>query len=281
MGRGARRYVADLLAGRRPRPFAATSEDADELRAAITLRAAAPGADAPDPAFVADLHRRLAAVAADDARADTGTRLAGALTQPPTPTPTPAPAPGRASIAEAVSAGEVAAGEPGPAFDGARRAGGGTRRRFVTVGSIAAAGTAAGAAVGAVVGRAISDDGRSSTTAADNVLMPTTASWWTVATSQDLPEGGVRAFDLGTVSGFVRRTDGQIRAVSGVCTHQGCQLALDAAARRLACPCHRTVFALTGEVVHSQLRTPPRTLPEIQVREVSGKVQVLAPPRPA
>ncbi|SNQ47379.1 putative iron sulphur protein (secreted protein) [Frankia canadensis] len=282
--RGARRpdardHIEDLLADRRPQPFPATDEDAAELRAAITLRAAAPGADTPDPDFVAALHRRLAAAAEADARADVegradaGTALTGEHARPP--------ASAQANPPETRPAGEAAAGPPRPALGEARRTGGGTRRRFVTVGSIAAAGTAAGVAVGAVVGRATGDDDAPSTTATDDVLMPTTASWWTVATSQDLPEGGVRAFDLGTVSGFVRRTEGQVRAVSGVCTHQGCQLALDAAARRLACPCHRTVFALTGEVVHSQLRTPPRTLPEIQVREVSGKVQVLAPPRPA
>lgn len=71
-----------------------------------------------------------------------------------------------------------------------------------------------------------------------------------------------------------------MRAVSGVCTHQGCHLALDPAARWLRCPCHRTVFAVTGEVVHSELPTPPQTLPKLVVREVDGVVQVFAPPRP-
>jgi nitrite reductase/ring-hydroxylating ferredoxin subunit len=59
--RGLRRFVGDLLRGRRPRPFAVEdSEDLAALRAAITLAAARPGADAPRSEFVAELHRKLA-----------------------------------------------------------------------------------------------------------------------------------------------------------------------------------------------------------------------------
>jgi cytochrome b6-f complex iron-sulfur subunit len=60
-GRGLRRYLDDLLRGRRPRPFHATPAEADELRVALELRAARPAADAPREEFVAELHRRLAA----------------------------------------------------------------------------------------------------------------------------------------------------------------------------------------------------------------------------
>jgi nitrite reductase/ring-hydroxylating ferredoxin subunit len=54
--------VDDLVAERRPRRFAAQS--ADELRvlqAAARLRGARPGADQPDPGFLADLRQQLAA----------------------------------------------------------------------------------------------------------------------------------------------------------------------------------------------------------------------------
>ncbi|MCL9798104.1 nucleoside deaminase [Frankia sp. AgKG'84/4] len=44
MGRGARRFIDDLLAGRRPRSFAASAKDAEEIRTAIALRAAAQAA---------------------------------------------------------------------------------------------------------------------------------------------------------------------------------------------------------------------------------------------
>jgi nitrite reductase/ring-hydroxylating ferredoxin subunit len=111
-------------------------------------------------------------------------------------------------------------------------------------------------------------------------ITPDTGVWRPVVASAELPEGGVRAFDVGTLVGFVERTGGRLRAVSGVCTHQGCRLALEPAARELACPCHRTVFALTGTVVRSQLRTAPAVLPRLPVREIDGSVQVYAPPTP-
>ncbi len=60
-GRALRRYVEDLLHGRRPRGFAATDDDVATLQAAITLQAARPGADAPRAEFVDALQQRLAA----------------------------------------------------------------------------------------------------------------------------------------------------------------------------------------------------------------------------
>jgi cytochrome b6-f complex iron-sulfur subunit len=60
-GRALRRYLEDLLHGRRPHGFAATEDDAAALRTAITLRAARPGDDAPRIDFVDALEHRLAA----------------------------------------------------------------------------------------------------------------------------------------------------------------------------------------------------------------------------
>ena len=85
-------------------------------------------------------------------------------------------------------------------------------------------------------------------------------------------------FDLGTVVGFVSRTGGALRAVSGVCTHLGCRLALDAPARALNCPWHRASFAIDGELLRYQLRVPPPALPQLEVRETDGAVQIFAPP---
>ncbi|MGO9381763.1 MAG: Rieske (2Fe-2S) protein [Mycobacterium sp.] len=61
--RGLRRYVDDLLRGRRPKPFAPDDFEAAQIRTAIELRAARQGsdvADAPGQEFLTDLHRRLA-----------------------------------------------------------------------------------------------------------------------------------------------------------------------------------------------------------------------------
>jgi nitrite reductase/ring-hydroxylating ferredoxin subunit len=98
-----------------------------------------------------------------------------------------------------------------------------------------------------------------------------------VAAVADLPEGAVRGFDVGTVTGFVERTADGLRAVSGTCTHLGCRLALDSASRQLLCPCHNAAFAVTGELVRHQLTTPPPPLPLIAVREAEGAVQIFAP----
>jgi len=72
--------------------------------------------------------------------------------------------------------------------------------------------------------------------------------------------------------------DGIVSARSGVCTHQACRLVLNLPERRLDCPCHRTFFALDGEVVRYQLSTKPARLPEILVREQNGQIQVFVPP---
>jgi cytochrome b6-f complex iron-sulfur subunit len=59
--RGLRRYVDDLLAGRRPRAFQPNEFEAVQIRTAIDLRAARFGADSPREEFLTELHRALAA----------------------------------------------------------------------------------------------------------------------------------------------------------------------------------------------------------------------------
>ena len=58
--RGLRRYIDDLLRGRRPKPFQPDDFEAAQIRTAIELRAARQGDDVPRQEFLADLHRRLA-----------------------------------------------------------------------------------------------------------------------------------------------------------------------------------------------------------------------------
>jgi Rieske Fe-S protein len=231
--RATRRFVEDLLHGRRPHRFPAEEADVAELRTAIGLRAARPGSGAPREEFVTDLHRRLTAELADT----------------------------------------------GPE-DGPARVVGSTRRRFVQGATVAAA----AAAVGVVVDRTVISPGRdevpgdTQAAPAEETLTPVDGDWRTVAASEQLPDGAVRAFDLTSMVGFVQRTDGAVRAVSGTCTHQGCRLLLDAAARRLNCPCHLTAFAVTGQLLTHQLPIAPDPLPQIATREVDGAVQVYAPP---
>jgi cytochrome b6-f complex iron-sulfur subunit len=59
--RALRRYIDDLLRGRRPKPFRPDDFEAAQIRTAIELQAARLGSDAPRQEFLTDLHRRLAA----------------------------------------------------------------------------------------------------------------------------------------------------------------------------------------------------------------------------
>ncbi|WP_025737554.1 Rieske (2Fe-2S) protein [Mycobacterium genavense] len=224
--RGLRRYVDDLLQGRRPKPFAPDDFEAAQIRTAIELRAAGRGSEVdatPRREFLTDLHRRLA---------------------------------------------EQMAGAPGPKQD--------TTRRQVIVGTSAAA----AAAVTAVsIDRAVIG-GITEGPAVAGQLTPNDGTWQRIAASSDVPDGRMHAFDLGSASGFVRRVDGRLEAVSGVCTHQGCKLWFDAPDDRLRCPCHSTSFSPAGEVLTHQLPIAPKTLPTLMVREVNGVVEVLGPPYP-
>lgn len=156
----------------------------------------------------------------------------------------------------------------------------GTRRRVVIGTGLAAA----SAATGIVVGRNLLAPSRGPADASpptQGVLEPNAGTWHAVAASADLPKGGALAFDIGSVSGFVHRADTTVEAVSGVCTHQGCKLWLDAPEARLRCPCHSTSFSLEGETRTHQLPIAPPPLPKFEVRETGGQIEVFAPTEPA
>ena len=135
-----------------------------------------------------------------------------------------------------------------------------------TAGLAAAAGVA-----GAVIDRTVvsQPSGQQST------LLPDHGTWRAVAAVADVPAGQAMRFSSGHVEGVVVNDNGTIKAVSAVCTHQGCLLLLDAAAHRLRCPCHPTVFAVTGKLISYQLATPPANLPALQARVRDGQIEVL------
>lgn len=209
------RYVEDLLAGRKPRPFKASEDEAAEVRAAILLTR---DEGEPSEAFVEGLRDRLASELAEEKPA-------------------------------------------------------GNRRRFVKA-------TAAAAAGAAVVGAGIDHLLVSQTAAAppEQNLVPDNGEWRAVAASKDLPDGSVQPFDLGSVAGFLRRSGGEVSAVSAICTHLGCRLRLDAPERKLNCPCHRTSFNVDGSLATHELPVAPPPLPHILVRESGGHVEVFVPP---
>ena len=230
-----RKYLDDLVAGRRPKPFTPDDFEAAQLRTAIELRAAGAGNDEPRPEFLDDLKARLAA----DRSPDTGS---------------PAdPAPSRSAPSA-------------------------TRRQVIVATTAAATAAVAAVSVDRLLSHPRADNQPSQ--AADSELAPTDGSWQAVANSPELPEGAVHSFDLGSVNGFVRRVNGNVEAVSGVCTHQGCKLWFDQNTDRLRCPCHSTSFSPAGQVLTHALPIAPKPLPHFEVREQKGVIEVLAPAPP-
>lgn len=146
------------------------------------------------------------------------------------------------------------------------------RRRFLAATALTATGVAAAAATDLAV------TGSGSATLAGGDLTSDTGDWQTVAVTGDLPEGTVLPFDLGSVTGFIRRESGRFQAVSGVCTHQGCRLKLDTPRGRLACPCHGATFSVAGApLTRPHGSSPLPALPRIPVRVDGQDVQVFAP----
>jgi nitrite reductase/ring-hydroxylating ferredoxin subunit len=200
--------------------------------------------------------RRFAASAADEAYVRTAIQLRAAVDERPT----------EEFVAALEKRLSAAMAEPAPIATG--------RRRFVQAAGMVAGVAAGSAAVGAATEFALSG---TQTPVAEQTLDPNGGQWRTVATSAELPDGAVRAFDLGSVLGFVQRTEGKLRAVSGVCTHLGCRLALDSPRQQLNCPCHRAAFSVNGEVLYHQLPIELRPLPRLAVREKDGAIQIFAP----
>ena len=151
------------------------------------------------------------------------------------------------------------------------------RRQVVIGGSVAAA----SAAAGLVVGHNLLAPTEAAQETQQGELHPNAGTWQAVAAGTDLPKGGAISFDLGPVNGFVHRAGAKLEAVSGVCSHQGCKLWLDAPDSRLRCPCHTTSFSLAGQIVTHELSTAPPPLPKFQVRETNGVIEVFAPTKPA
>ncbi|RSM45772.1 Rieske (2Fe-2S) protein [Amycolatopsis balhimycina DSM 5908] len=158
---------------------------------------------------------------------------------------------------------ELAAELTTPATPLDRRA---TRRRVVRTAGIAAASLAAGVGIDRLV---------RGPAAAPPEQEP--GEWRTVAASKDVPEGGLREFELDTVTGFVQRTPDGLQAVSSTCTHLGCRLRLANPERRLVCPCHGATFALTGEIVRYDLPVEIPPLPVFEARDQDGDIQIYTP----
>ena len=137
----------------------------------------------------------------------------------------------------------------------------------------------AGVAAGAVVVGGAADRIQQATVSplATQSLVPDAGSWRPVAAVSALPPGDAMRFSTEEVHGILLNEAGQVRALSGVCTHLGCILTINTAARRFDCPCHDLAFSWKGTVLYYRLQSEPAALPEIPARLREGMIEILLP----
>lgn len=99
-------------------------------------------------------------------------------------------------------------------------------------------------------------------------------SWKPVKALADLPEGTPIAFRSGAIEGFLIRNGEDVKALSAVCTHQGCILNYSKLRDRFWCPCHGATFYTNGQLDEYELALPP--LPALKSRVQSGQVEVFS-----
>ena len=212
------RYLDALLGGDRPSPDdVAEGDEAEMARLAAEMAGAVqPESAEPDAAFVEQLRLRMRA--ADDGLST--------VQVPPPVRQRPQP------VAE-------------PAGLARWRL---TRRQVLQGGIGAAAGLAAGL-IGVAVSRR---EPESPTLGGDDELVAGEGFWVEVARLDDLPVGSAIRFSTAAFDGFVVNDDGEVRALSSVCTHMGCTLHFRPEWQDLRCPCHGASFDLAGRLANGR-----------------------------
>lgn len=78
-----------------------------------------------------------------------------------------------------------------------------------------------------------------------------------VASAEDIVpgEGGVIVRGEKKIAAW-RDESGELHAVSATCTHKGCTVTWNNAERTWDCPCHGSIFAADGSVIHGPARKP-------------------------
>jgi nitrite reductase/ring-hydroxylating ferredoxin subunit len=208
-------YLDALLGDGRPSPEAVGDRDEAEMaRTAAELAAGGRAASgiAPDPAFVEQLRLRMR-------EADAGI---ASVRQPPPVREQPEPhGIGRVHL---------------------------SRRQLFQAGL----GTAAGLAAGLVGVTLRTPNDRRTTLGDDQELVAGEGFWTEVARVSDLPAGSAVRFTTAAFDGFVVNDDGDIRALSSVCTHMGCTLHFRPDWKDLRCPCHGASFDLAGRLANGR-----------------------------
>ncbi len=144
--------------------------------------------------------------------------------------------------------------------------------RFSRGGFLRAAATLVGGAglgVAGVEGVAVVQEGQRP----HDLVVAGNERWYDIAAEGEVASGGIKSFSAGGVLGFLLNNDGQLHAVSAICTHMGCRLKPDApaqgAAAGLHCLCHGSRFDRRGAVLQGLAPSP---LPPIALRVENGRV---------
>lgn len=141
------------------------------------------------------------------------------------------------------------------------------RRAFLQASGVAAAAVAAGVGIDRAVVAL-----RSSPSDQGAVNIPDAGGWMQVATLTAVRSTPGLRFKAGSVEGvLVARPDGNVDALSAVCTHLGCLLNVDGANKQLTCPCHAATFAFDGTPNNAEYLRP---LPRLQSRVNGEHVEV-------
>jgi len=98
--------------------------------------------------------------------------------------------------------------------------------------------------------------------------------WFPVGRVSEVPPGTAVPFTAGAVVGHLVNLNGELLALSGVCTHMGCLLRWQAAERTFLCPCHGAIFSARGEFQPRRPGTYQPPLPLLQVRVEADQVYV-------
>jgi nitrite reductase/ring-hydroxylating ferredoxin subunit len=219
-------YLDALISGGRPSPDHVGSPDEAEMaRTAAELAAAASFAESggraadPDPAFVEQLRLRMR-------QADQGI----ASVQVPLP----------------VRALPTASAERMDGLTQVRI----SRRALLQAG----AGAAVGLAAGALGIAALRSAPTRPTLGGDSPLVRGEGFWQQVALLANVAPGSAVRFSTAAFSGYIVNDEGEIRALSSVCTHMGCTLYYRPDWKDLRCPCHGASFDLNGQLANSRER---------------------------
>jgi cytochrome b6-f complex iron-sulfur subunit len=90
-----------------------------------------------------------------------------------------------------------------------------------------------------------------------------------IISANSIAENGNRIGMLGGKPAIVLRNNGELVALSAVCTHLGCTVAFNAGANIFQCPCHGGKYDRDGNVIAGP---PPQPLERINIRVENDKI---------